>query len=83
MSAPQDLKSYTRARLTALVQEAGLARYTAEQLFTWIYRKRREDFSLMTNISKEARALFAAHFSLWMPAVEASERAQDGTRKYL
>jgi 23S rRNA (adenine2503-C2)-methyltransferase len=61
----------------------GLPRFRAGQVFEWVYRKRITDFSLMTNISKEVRAILSETFDFPVPQWRDRQISKDGTRKYL
>ena len=54
-----------------------------QQLWHWIYVRGAQDFSQMTSVSKELRALLDAHFTLARPEVVAEQVSVDGTRKWL
>ncbi len=59
------------------------ARMRANQLFGWIYHYGSTSFDEMTNIDKETRAIFAAHYVLDRPRILERQVSTDGTRKYL
>ena len=55
----------------------------AEQLWRWIYHYGVTEFSQMTNVAKELRALLAEHFTLARPEIITQQISTDGTRKWL
>ena len=59
------------------------AKMRANQLFGWIYHYGSTSFDEMTNIDKETRAIFAAHYTLDRPRILERQVSTDGTRKYL
>lgn len=84
MVAPLDFFSLTRADLEQVLEERfALPAFRATQLFEWVYKRRVQDFGLMSNIAKGLRTQLAE--GLEFPAIETRERqlSADGTRKYL
>jgi len=79
-----DLRSLTLAQLQALCAELGWPRYTAAQVFTWLWQKGVDDLAAMTNLSKERRALLSERFSLLPPLSSLLSTASDddGTTKF-
>jgi 23S rRNA (adenine2503-C2)-methyltransferase len=53
------------------------------QLWHWIYLRGVQDFSALTNISKEVRASLEAAYTLARPIVTTEQISSDGTRKWL
>jgi 23S rRNA (adenine2503-C2)-methyltransferase len=77
-----DLRSLTPAQLEALCAELGWPRYTAQQVFTWLWQKGVDDIAAMTNLSKERRALLAERFSVKLPELLRTVNDEDGTTKF-
>jgi 23S rRNA (adenine2503-C2)-methyltransferase len=77
-----DLRSLTFAQLDALCAELGWPRYTAAQVFTWLWQKGADDIGAMTNLSKERRALLAERYSLRLPELLRTIDDDDGTTKF-
>jgi 23S rRNA (adenine2503-C2)-methyltransferase len=77
-----DLRSLTPAQLEALCAELGWPRYTAGQVFTWLWQKGVDDIAAMTNLSKERRALLAERFSVRLPELFRTIDDEDGTTKF-
>ncbi len=77
-----DLRSLTLAQLEALCAELGWPRYTAGQVFTWLWQKGVDDIDAMTNLSKERRALLAERYSLSRPELLRTLDDEDGTTKF-
>lgn len=61
----------------------GLPAFRAQQLFEWIYRKRLDSFSEMSNIARGLRADFAEAFFVPRPVFRERLISSDGSRKYL
>ncbi len=79
----QDVKSMTLAELTAAVQEAGLPKFRAKQIYEWLV-KGVSSFDEMTNLPKELRTVLQQRFSLSFAKVRRKLVSQlDGTVKYL
>ena len=55
-----DLKGMTLPELEEFLARWGKERYRARQLFRWIYQKHADDFSAMTDLSKELRGILAS-----------------------
>jgi 23S rRNA (adenine2503-C2)-methyltransferase len=76
-----------RAALAAALVEAGTpekqAKMRVGQIWQWIYHWGVRDFALMTNLSKDYRAMLAGRFTLDLPEVVSRQVSADGTRKYL
>lgn len=83
----QDVVGMARADLVARLIELGLdsrdARMRSRQLWNWVYVNGVTDFDQMSNVSKDARALFTEHFSLRRPEIVSEQVSNDGTRKWL
>jgi len=79
----EDIYNYTLEELTKFCQAADYPRFLAQQVFNWIYRRRLEDFILMTNVSKDARKFLEDNF--FFPRLKSlkKEESSDGTVKFL
>jgi len=69
--------------LIALGTPEKQARMRVGQIWQWIYHWGVRDFDLMTNLSKDYRAMLAGNFVLALPEVVTRQISEDGTRKYL
>ncbi len=88
--APQtkrNILGFDRAELKAALLDIGVpekqARMRTSQVWHWLYHRGVSDFYLMTNISKDVRALLDTHFLIARPEVTEALYSEDGTRKYL
>jgi 23S rRNA (adenine2503-C2)-methyltransferase len=77
------IKAYTYEELQAKVQELGFPKYTAQQLFLWLWQKGVDDFSLMTDIAKKNREILKNHFTSEVLNWERTLESKDGTKKSL
>lgn len=66
-----------------VVESLGQPRFRAKQLWQWLWQKNAASFDQMTSISKNLRASLAEHCSLKLPKITATQKADDGTIKFL
>ncbi len=82
-----NLVGLTREALRDALIEAGIpekqGKMRAGQIWQWVYQKGVRDFSQMTNLSKDIRAMLAEKFVVAVPEVVTKQVSSDGTRKYL
>jgi len=85
--AQPSLIGLSREEVADRLGEIGVAasqrKMRVQQLWHWMYVRGAQDFSEMTNVSKEMRTALAAHFTLARPEVVAEQISSDGTRKWL
>ncbi len=74
---------YTRNEIEEMLSSGGYKKFSATQLFGWIYKKKTFDFSLMTNLSTGLREFLNSAFSMEFPLVDKKEISKDSTVKYL
>jgi 23S rRNA (adenine2503-C2)-methyltransferase len=77
-----DLRSLTPTQLELLCAELGWPRYTAAQVFAWLWQKGVDDIAAMTNLSKERRAHLAEHYSVGQLEPVRTISDDDGTTKF-
>ncbi len=86
-SGKTNLAGLSRDELRGVLLELGVpekqARMRVQQLWHWIYNRGVTDFELMTNVSKDMRALLAEACEIRRPEVSVSLLSEDGTRKWL
>ena len=85
---PPNLAGLNKAELRDTLAEAFAldekkARMRANQLWRWIYQHGRTDFSDMTDIAKEMRAILEERFAVGRLKMVERQVSNDGTRKYL
>jgi 23S rRNA (adenine2503-C2)-methyltransferase len=81
--AKPNLFGLDRAALGALVESMGEPAYRADQLHSWLYRRRARSIAEMTDLTKALREALAAGHDLRWPAVAEKGHSRDGTIKYL
>jgi 23S rRNA (adenine2503-C2)-methyltransferase len=85
--ARPSLAGMSRQRLAEALGEAGVPesqrKMRVQQLWHWIYFRGASDFDVMTNVSKDLRAVLAQRFTLERPAIVTGQVSADGTRKWL
>ncbi len=60
----------------------GAKQYRAEQIFKWIWQKSAQDFSVMTNLSKDFRRKLSEKFIITGVTTARTLTARDGARKF-
>jgi len=83
----RNIVGLTRAQLSEALAEAGTPekqlRMRVNQIWQWVYHWGVRDFTAMTNLSKEFRALLDERFEIALPELVSKHESLDGTRKYL
>lgn len=76
-----------RARLADALLDAGVprnrVRMRAAQIWHWIYVRGADEFTAMSNISKDLRTSLSERFTLAPPHIVSEQVSNDGTRKWL
>ncbi|MEQ1438577.1 23S rRNA (adenine(2503)-C(2))-methyltransferase RlmN [Fontimonas sp. SYSU GA230001] len=72
-----------RAQLRAAFAAMGEKPYRADQVMQWIYRRGKDSFDEMSNISKALRERLAQHFEIRTPELVTEQVSADGTRKWV
>ncbi|MFA6281844.1 MAG: 23S rRNA (adenine(2503)-C(2))-methyltransferase RlmN [Candidatus Omnitrophota bacterium] len=83
MPGKTDIKNFTLPELKNLLIANDLKQYQARQIFGWIYAKRIEDFSAMSDISKDTRRLLEEKFYFSKLKTVKNELSKDKTEKFL
>jgi 23S rRNA (adenine2503-C2)-methyltransferase len=78
-----DLKGMPLAELEAFLSRWGKERYRARQISRWIYRSFVEDFSAMTDLSKDFREELSRECRISSPTADKTEASADGSEKTL
>ncbi len=79
----KNLLGYTLEKMTQEFVALGESKYRSKQVFSWIYKKRVLDFSLMSDVSKSFRALLEEQYCLDLPKIHTRLDSKDGTIKLL
>ncbi len=84
MSEKKDIRSYTYEGLLEVMESLGEKPFRAEQVFDWLHNKRADDFSSMTNLSKQLRKRLDENYCIAsLKPVKVLVSSVDDTRKYL
>ena len=84
MGEKPDLKSMTMEELLEEVQEMGIPRFRASQIYQWMHVRMAAAFHEMTNLSKELREQLEERYEYTSLQTErVQESAIDGTKKFL
>ncbi|MCR5672402.1 MAG: 23S rRNA (adenine(2503)-C(2))-methyltransferase RlmN [Lachnospiraceae bacterium] len=84
MSEKKDLRSYRFEELAAVTEDLGEKPFRAKQIFEWLHEKKADDFSAMTNLSKDLRKKLSENYEIYtVRPVRVLTSAIDGTRKYV
>ena len=70
-------------QLTDWLSEHRQPKFRAAQIQKWLYEKRAEDFSGMTDLGKRLREDLARDFTFWTTEIAKHQTADDGTEKLL
>jgi 23S rRNA (adenine2503-C2)-methyltransferase len=81
--ARTDLKGMPLPELTGFFRSRGKERYRARQVSRWLYRKFAEEFSMMTDLSRDFRDEMETMCRISSPPAEKEELSLDGTEKVL
>ena len=79
---PTDLKNLTQEQLVRFVERLGQPAFRGRQLLAWIYRPGITDFSQMTDLAKEFRAVLATSARMSRFDEAMIERSGDGAVKF-
>lgn len=79
----KNLLGYTLEKMTQEFVALGESKYRSKQVFSWIYKKRVLDFSLMSDVSKSFRAVLEEQYCLDLPKIHTRLDSKDGTIKLL
>jgi 23S rRNA (adenine2503-C2)-methyltransferase len=77
----QDIRKYSKAELTALLEGIGQPKYRANQIFKWLWQDGTTTFDEMTNLSKELRTHLDEQFTIQPIRINAVQKSEDGTVK--
>ncbi len=73
-----DLFSLSPEELRQKLTDMGMARYRADQILAWIYRRFVANFDEMTDLSRQDRQLMTERFRVELPRVQDVKRTGDG-----
>ena len=75
--------SFTRKSFKEKIEQNDLKSFVADQVFTWIYKRREFNLDNWTNVSKIVKSFLLKNFSFDLPKVILHKKSIDGTRKFL
>ena len=75
--------SKTKEQLENEMLELNQKKFRATQIFTWIYQKKVDDFSKMSDISQKFIPILQEKYSMELPKIIVKQVASDGTIKLL
>lgn len=79
----RDIYDYSYEELENYITKKGMRKFRAQQLFTWLYKKRVNSFDEMTDLAKDFRKMLEKEFEFSSLEVVDKQVASDGTVKYL
>lgn len=80
----KDICAYTYEQLQTEIQALGEQKFRAKQIYEWLHVRLAEDFSEMTNLSKDLRARLKEQYEILPVAMlKKQESRLDGTCKFL
>ena len=75
--------NYTIVELETILEQMGLQKFRAKQIFIWMYRFGRTSFGSMTNLSKDFQNKLDQMFYIFRPEIVDVSKSVDGTIKFL
>ncbi len=83
MKTKESIFSIPRSILQENLVAHGCSKFSATQVYDWLYRKFNTDVTEWSNVSKAAKAYLQEEFSFFLPEIVTSQESQDGTKKFL
>lgn len=71
------------AGLDEFLAEAGEPAWRARAIRRWLFQRRADSFTAMTDLPRQLRERLAERFTLWTASIAAHKTAEDGTEKLL
>lgn len=79
----KSIYSFTLSELRDYLAEKGFARFSADQIYQWLYKIGERDMDNWTNVSKKIKEDFKENLDLTLPTIIWDGLSKDGTRKFL
>lgn len=79
----RDLKNFSLGELREEVKNLGVEKYRADQLFDFLYKKGKEDFTDMMTLPKSLTTLLQKYFYISKIGLKKVTKSKDQTKKYL
>ena len=79
----KSLFALTIDELREHLQSSGLAKFAADQVYNWLFKKYQFDMDKWTNVSSKVKANLEESFDTRLPKIVWNGLSTDGTRKFL
>ena len=79
----RSLYSFTIDELRTYLKEQGLAKFAADQVYNWLFKKYQFDMDTWSNVSSKVKNNLSENFDTSLPKVVWNGLSVDGTRKFL
>ncbi len=79
----KSIYDFSYDQLVEMCLANGFKKYNANQIFSWLYRKRVTNFDEMSDISKKLRQFLKQNYSIGVLETLQLQVSKDSTRKYL
>ncbi|WP_164848226.1 23S rRNA (adenine(2503)-C(2))-methyltransferase RlmN [Halobacteriovorax sp. HLS] len=79
----KSLYSLTIDELRTYLKDSGLAKFAADQVYNWIFKKYQFDMDKWTNVSSKVKENLLENFDTSLPKIVWNGLSSDGTRKFL
>ncbi len=83
MPTKESLYSLPIQEMREILVAQGLSKFSADQVYNWLYKRWELDPEKWTNVSKKVKAYLLENYSFELPKVVWQGLSQDGTRKFL
>ncbi len=83
MSKKLNFYDYSLPKLQDFLLNEGFKKYSATQMFEWVYLKDELDFNNMSNLALVTREFMINNFTFALPTVHELQESEDGTVKLL
>ena len=80
----KDIRSLEYEELSDVIEKLGEKKFRAGQIFSWLHKKKVDDFSQMSNVSKNLSDRLMEEYDIYtLEPVDIKISSIDGTRKYI
>lgn len=79
----KNIFDFTQESLADFLVENGYNKFSASQIFDWLYKKKIIDIEQWSNVSKKCREFLKQNVDFYLPEVIWHAKSKDGTRKFL
>jgi 23S rRNA (adenine2503-C2)-methyltransferase len=78
-----NILNYTIKELEEYLTNHGFKKYNARQIYEWVYKKKQNDISNMSNLSNKLKEFLSENMSLPELKIVSHQISRDGTQKFL